>query len=204
MSEGLRSLLEQRPELQVVAVAVHGRACVQLAKEHAPDIIILCLEMPQLNGIDTTRLILADAPESRVMLLSTHPDRNTLLGAVEAGVAGFLVNKCDYNELLHAIDVVLQNQLYLSPAVSEMLVDCFVRGQLPTGPTVFTQLTLREREVLQLIAEGDKTKDIAHRLSVSVKTVEFHRQQVMRKLGLNNVVALTKYAIREGLTSYDE
>lgn len=195
--------MEQRDELVVVAEADDGWACVRLAQEHTPNVILLCLQLPLLNAIDATRLILAEVPESRVIVLSARSDRNTLVEAMAAGATGFLTMRSDFEELVRAIRVVLSNQLYISPPINELLVDSFVRGQAPASPTAFTQLTVREREVLQLIAEGRSTKDIAHQLSVSVKTVESHRQQVMRKLSLRNVAALTKYAIREGLTSAD-
>jgi DNA-binding NarL/FixJ family response regulator len=210
--EGLRSLLEDQPDLEVVAEADNGRQALEMAAEHEPDVVVMDVAMPQLNGIEATRRLMNDQPNTKVVALSMHSDRRYVAEALKAGAAGYLLKDGAFDELVTAIRAVVANKVYLSPRVAGVVVDDYVR-RLPAdegGRTsgreesnAFHKLTVREREVLQLMAEGFATKEIATRLHVSVKTVETHRRQLMEKLQLYSVAEVTKYAIREGLTSLE-
>ena len=201
MREGLRALLAGIPGMAVVAEANNGRCAVQLAQEQKPDVIIMDVSMPDLNGIEATRQILAAHPEIRVIALSIHSDRRFVLQMFRAGAVGYLLKDCAFEELAHAIEVVLDGQAYLSPGIAGVVVGEFLRQLASDESTLIPSLTAREREVLQLTAEGKSTKEIASLLRVSVKTVETHRRQLMEKLRMNSVAELTKFAVREGLTS---
>jgi DNA-binding NarL/FixJ family response regulator len=198
--EGLRHLLEKRTDFKVVAEAPDGESAVRLAKELSPDIVILDISMPGLNGIEATRRILAERPEVRVLALSMHSDRRFVIETLKAGASGYVLKDSAFDELARAIEVVMARGAFLSPAITGMVVRDYVAQAGCGDAAAFSVLTPREREVLQLMAEGQSTKAIATRLAVSVKTVETYRQQVMEKLNLHSVAELTKYAIREGLT----
>ena len=197
--EGLRHLLEKRTDFKVVAEASDGEAAVRLARELAPDLVIVDLSMPRLNGIEATRRIVAERPGARVLVLSMHSDRRFVIESLKAGAAGYVLKDAAFDELARAIEVVMARGAFLSPEITEMVVRDYV-AQAGVGEAAFSVLSPREREVLQLMSEGATTKAIASRLEVSVKTVESYRQQIMEKLDLHSVAELTKYAIREGLT----
>jgi RNA polymerase sigma factor (sigma-70 family) len=199
--QGLRGLLEKEVDFTVIAEAEDGRAAVRLANELAPDIVIMDIGMPDLNGIDATRQVLADCPEARVIGLSMHADRRFVTEILKAGAMGYLLKDCAFEELVTAIRTVLADKMYLSQRINEQLIQEYVSNLQRTEVSVFTLLSPREREVLQLLAEGVSVKEIAERLVISVKTVETYRAQVMEKLDLHSIAELTKYAIREGLTS---
>jgi DNA-binding NarL/FixJ family response regulator len=212
--EGLRSLLQEQPDLEVVAEADNGRQALELAAQHEPDVVVMDVAMPQLNGIEATRRLMNDQPETKVVALSMHSDRRYVAEALKAGASAYLLKDGAFEELVSAIRTVIANKVYLSPRVAGVVVDDYVRrlpGDHGTGhddrdrdsSNAFEKLTPREREVLQLMAEGFATKEIATRLHVSVKTVETHRRQLMEKLQLYSVAEVTKYAIREGLTSLE-
>lgn len=201
LRQGLRSLLSGQPGMSVVGEAENGRQAVQMARELKPDLVIMDVSMPDLNGIDATSQIRGLDPPARVIALSMYSDRRFVHQMFKAGAAGYLLKDCAAEELARAVRTVMDGQAYLSPAIAGVVVGELVRGLTTEGVPGFSALTAREREVLQLIAEGRSTKEIACRLSVSVKTVETHRRQVMEKLQVNSVADLTKYAIREGLTS---
>lgn len=201
--DGLRSLLEKQPNLEVVAEAENGRAAVQLAKDKSPDVVIMDISMPDLNGIDATRQMITALPEVKVLGLSMHSDKRFVIGMLGAGASGFLLKDCAFEELSQAIKVVIANQVYLSPGIAGTVVNDYVRRILGNYAFFKPVLTPREREVLQLLAEGLSTKQIASRLHVSVKTVETHRRQIMTKLDIHSIAELTKYAVREGLTSLE-
>jgi DNA-binding NarL/FixJ family response regulator len=198
--EGLRALLSGEPDMTVIAEADNGRKAVSLAQELRPDLVIMDVSMPDLNGIEATHQILARDPLIRVIALSIHSDRRFVLRMFEAGAAGYLLKDCAYEELTRAIRVVAEGDPYLSQGIAGLVLGELL-GRLLAGDPQGPELTGREREVLQLITEGHTTKQIASKLKVSVKTVETHRRQIMDKVKLNSVAELTKYAIREGLTS---
>ena len=201
--DGLRSLLEKQSDMEVVAEAENGRKAVRLAQERRPEVVIMDISMPDLNGIEATRQMIAAQPDIKVIALSMHSDRRFVVGMLEAGAAGFLLKDSAFEELVRAVKAVLANQIYLCPEVAGTVIKDYVRRIAPAEPLASEILTAREREVLQLIAEGYSTKQIASHLHVSAKTVETHRRQIMEKLGLYSIAELTKYAIREGLTSLE-
>mgnify|MGYP006290321901 CR=1 FL=1 len=203
MREGLRSLLEEADDIDIVAEAEDGRTAVEAAKEFRPHLVVMDVGMPDLNGIEATRKILDEIPNVKIIALSMHSDRQYVGGMLEAGAAGYLLKDCAFDELQQAVRTVLADQTYLSPDITDVVVKNFVRGMPTKAPSVYAQLTPREREVLQLVAEGLSTREIADRLDVSVKTIETHRRNTMKKLDLGSVAELTKYALKEGLTSLE-
>ncbi len=198
--EGLKALLDKESGIEVAAVAEDGRSAVQLALELHPDVAVIDIGMPGMNGIEATRCIAVDNPGTRILVLSMHSARRYVLEALSAGAKGYILKDCASEELARALRIVAANETYLSPKIAGILVkDCV--NLLPVEREANASiLSRREREVLQLIAEGHNTKEIAYMLDVSAKTVETHRQQLMKKLNLQSVAGLTRYAIREGLT----
>lgn len=204
MRAGLRNLISQESDLEVVAEASNGREAVELCHEHEPDLVLMDIAMPELNGIEACRQIRADLPRVRVLALSMHADKQYAAGMLGAGASGYLLKDCAYDELIEAIRTVAAGRTYLSPEITGVVLRDYVdRLSGAEADSAFSVLTDREREVLQLVAEGHTTKQIAEKLYVSVKTVESHRQNIMDKLEIRTIAELTKYAIREGLTSLD-
>jgi DNA-binding NarL/FixJ family response regulator len=205
MLAGLRSLLEKQTDIEVVGEADNGRKAVQMAQEKKPDVIVMDVSMPDLNGIEATKQIIESLPETRVIALSMHSDKRFVMGMLRAGASGYLLKDCASQELANAIDQVAGGKKYLSPEITGVVIDDFLMGggSSEEVATAASQLSPREREVLQLIAEGWSTKQIASHLYVSIKTIETHRRQIMKKLDLHSIADLTKYAIREGLTSIE-
>jgi DNA-binding NarL/FixJ family response regulator len=206
LRQGLKSLLEDEPGLEVVGEAEDGHECVLLVKRLKPDVVVMDVGMPGLNGMDATRQVLADHPEIKVLALSMHTDRRFASGMLQAGASGYLLKDAAYDELIRAIRTVMEGKTYLSPAITEVVVDDYVQrlaGGEGSAGGAFAVLSAREREVLQAMAEGRSTKEIAADLHLSVKTVESHRMQIMNKLDIHSVAELTKYAVREGLTSLE-
>jgi len=198
--DALRTFLEKNAEIKVVGEAENGRTCVQLAKKLAPDIVIMDVAMPDLNGIEATRQIIAECPGIKVIAVSMHSDRRFVSEMLKAGASAYMSKDYAFNELENAIRTVVANKIYLSPDISGVVVESFVRQTPKPEPSAFSLLSDREREVLQLLAEGKTTKEIADYLHVSIKTVETHRTNIMTKLNIHRIAELTKYAIREGLT----
>lgn len=202
--QGLRTLLEKEPDLEVVGEAEDGRATVRLVRETLPQVVIMDVAMPDLNGIEATRQIVNAFPEVKVIALSMYADRRFVVNMLKAGASGYLLKDCAFEELIRAIRLVMAHKTYLSPGVTDIVVKDYMQGTAGAAKySVFAVLTPREREVLQLMAEGKTTSQIASSLHVSVKTVETHRQQIMHKLNMHSVAELTKYAIREGLTTLE-
>ncbi len=201
--EGLRTMLESQPDMQVVGEAENGRDAVEMVKQLAPDVVVMDIGMPGLNGIEATRQVVAGDAPSRVIALSMHADRRFMSEMLKAGASGYLLKDGAFDELAIAIRSVVANKVYLSPGIADVVVEDYVRHLPKAEPSAFAALTPREREVLQLLAEGKATKQVAMVLHVSTKTVETHRRQLMEKLDLHSVAELTKYAIREGLTSVE-
>jgi two-component system response regulator NreC len=200
MREGLRALLQEQPAMTVVGEAENGRKAVQLAKELTPDVVIMDVTMPEMNGIEATTQIKASLPGVRVIALSIHMDRRFVVQMFQAGATGYLLKDCAFEELARAIRTVSDGRIYLSPGIADVVVGEFLRRPASESGAGIPSLSGREREVLQLTAEGRSMKEIASALHVSVKTIETHRRQLMIKVGVNSVAELTKYAIREGLT----
>lgn len=198
--EGLRSLLAKLPGLEMVGEAEDGRATVALARELSPDVIVMDIGMPDLNGVEATRQIVAFAPKVKVIALSMHSDARFVSEMLKAGAVGYLLKDSAFEELARAIRAVTAGQTYLSPGVAGVMVKDYLSQVAGNRPVEVSELTPREREVLQLVAEGKSTKEIADRLQISPKTADTHRQQIMNKLHLRSVAALTKYAIRAGIT----
>ena len=200
MRQGLRSMLEEQENLRVVGEADDGREAVEMAEELRPDVVIMDVTMPGLNGIDAARQIRAAEPRVKVIALSMHAERRFVMEMLGAGAAAYLAKDCPVDELLSAIDAVVRGETFLSPKVTGVLVKEVVAG-VPEAGAFCGTLSPREREVLQLVAEGKSSKEIALMLHLSSKTVEGHRRQIMEKLKLYSVAELTRYAIREGVTS---
>jgi DNA-binding NarL/FixJ family response regulator len=201
MREGLRSLLEKAGRFECVAEADDGNQAVKLARELHPDIVIMDIAMPNLNGIEATRQIKAELPEVEVVILSMHATRNYVSQVLQAGASAYLLKDSAFDDLSTALLAISRGGMYLSPAIAKTAALTNLREGSPRGGKQSEHLTKRELQVLQLIAEGRSTKDIATRLELSVKTVETHRKQIMDKLEIRSVAGLTKYCIREGLTT---
>lgn len=201
LREGLRHLLERERDIKVVAEAPDGRTAMKLARELNPHIIIMDLSMPDMNGIEATSRILAECPKVKIIGLSMHNDRRFPLKMLKAGACGYLLKHCAFKELVQAIRQVMKGRNYLSNEVMGFLVEDYKNLSQERQPSAFSNITNREREVLQLIAEGKTTSEIAKMLYISAKTVDTHRHQIMQKLGLYSIAELTKFAIQEGLTS---
>jgi DNA-binding NarL/FixJ family response regulator len=202
MREGLRALLGKQGAYLVVGEAEDGRKAVELAARLRPDVVIMDLTMPGLNGIEATRQIVAANPGMKVIALSIHSDRRFVRQVFEAGATGYLLKEGAFEELARAIHTVADGRAFVSPGIAGVLIDDLVRRMAgKETPAGVRALSGREKEVLQLLAEGKSTKEIAAILQVGGKTVETHRRQIMLKLQLDSIAELTKYAIREGLTS---
>ena len=199
--EGLVNMLKDQPGMEVVGEAGNGREAIQLARELAPDLVIMDVTMPSLNGIDATRIITSTPKNVRVIALSMYSDKQFVQGMMQAGASGYLLKDCAFDELVQAVRAVFKGDTYLSPGIAGIVVEDYVRKLSKSASSASSILTRREREVLQLISEGESTRHIASKLAISVKTVETHRRQMMGKIGIRTVAGLTKYAIREGLTS---
>jgi DNA-binding NarL/FixJ family response regulator len=198
---GLRALIAGHPDMAVVAEADDGRTAVELAVEVSPDVIIMDISMPGLNGIEATRKILEANPDARVIALSMHLERRMVLQMLGAGAKGYLLKDGADEEIIDAILAVAEKATYLSPRISGMVLKDYVERVSKNELSSISLLSSREREVLQLLAEGKKTRDIATLLNVSVKTAEFYRQKIMEKMDVHSIAELTKLAIREGLTT---
>jgi len=200
----MRHLLEKETGIVVVGMADNGRMALQLCRELRPDVVVMDIAMPEMNGIEATRRLAAEMPGIGVLILSMHSARRYIVEALAAGARGYLLKECVSDELVRGIRTVAAHETYLSPKVADQIVkDYMKRLSSDTILPAAVVLSSREREILQLIAEGKNTKEIAFIAGISGKTVETHRQQIMKKLNLYSVAELTRYAIREGLTPLD-
>jgi DNA-binding NarL/FixJ family response regulator len=198
---GLRALLRDIAGVTIVAEADNGRHAVRLASELTPDLAIMDISMKELNGIEAAAQMKAQSPATRVLILSMHTTEEFVRRALKAGAAGYLVKDSAPLELTMAIEAVMRGETYLSPRVSKSLLSGLVDGRAAPGGSSLDGLTPRQREVLQLVAEGRSTKEIAFALEVSVKTVETHRAALMERLGIRDTASLVVYAVRNGLVS---
>jgi DNA-binding NarL/FixJ family response regulator len=203
LRDGLRSLLEEKvPEFQCVGEAEDGSMATRMARELNPDIVIMDIAMPNLNGIEATREIKEQSPETKIVVLSMHASRAYVVKVLQAGASGYLLKDSAFEELAAALKAAREGKMYLSAGISEVSATTPAAGKVAETDILQSErLTRRELQVLQLIAEGKSTKEIAVKLAISVKTVETHRKQIMEKLGIRTVAGLTKFCIREGLTS---
>ncbi len=200
--DGLRAILSTRPGIEIVGDADNGRAAVIAVQKLEPDIVVMDVGMADLNGIEATRRIKDAAPRVQIVALSTHSDKRYVLGMIDAGASGYVLKEAASDDLVLALKSVSAGKKYLSPEITGVVLEHYKdRGQLPGS--AYDVLGDREREVLQLLAEGKTSKAIAKELHLSAKTVETHRRNIMRKLDLHSVAELTKYAVREGLTSLE-
>jgi DNA-binding NarL/FixJ family response regulator len=195
---GFRVMLNNLNNVEVVAETGDGREALELIQKHRPDVAFVDITMPSLTGLEVAKRAAKEAPNVRIIIVSMHTAEEYVGRAVRAGVAGYVLKNADPVELELAIRAAIKGEIYLSPAVSKSLIDDYAR-RLAEEKTLEDRLTTRQREVLQLIAEGQSTKDIASRLNVSIKTVETHRKQLMERLDIHDVAGLVRYAIRAGI-----
>jgi len=195
--QGIKKLIESEPGLEFVGGVTDGREGLRLIKEKKPDIAVVDITMPRLNGLDTAKLINKVSPGTRTILLTMHKENPYVIEALNAGVHGYVVKSQTGGDLLRAIQEVSQDRVYLSPGISRIVLEAYRNKDAPTD----AELTVREREVLQLIAEGNKTKQVAVLLGISTKTAESHRTRIMTKLDIHETAGLVRYAIRRGLIS---
>lgn len=203
MRDGLRRLLSESPDVEVVGECADGSAAVELARKLQPTLVVMDVGMPELNGVEATRRIRGACADVKVLGLSTHADKRYVQHMLEAGANGYVLKISAYEELLRAVRAVSAGRVYISPEIAAGVVDRSVHGATSTDASAFSELGSREREVLQLVAEGKTSAETARQMNISVKTVETHRRNIVQKLGLHGTAELTKYAIREGLTSLE-
>lgn len=201
--QGLRSLVEKENDLEVVGMAANGRQALQMTRKLKPDVVIMDVSMPDLNGIDATCQIVNEVSGVKVVALSMHSEKQLIDGMLRAGAAGYLLKESAFEELIKAIRIVCAGKKYLSPEVTDVVLQDYLNPSTDNDSHLKPDLTVREREVLQLIVEGCATRAVANRLNISIKTVESHRSNIMKKLGLHTVAELTKYAVRHGITSLE-
>lgn len=201
--EGLKTLLENKG-VEVIAIAKNGREAITLTAEHKPDIVIMDISMPDLNGMDATATIKKEVPKTKIIALSMHSDKKQIDRMFASGASGYVLKESAIDDLYDAILEVNKGNFYLSASIARMYVDNQVDlcGELDDIPQ-YKEISKKERHVLQLVAEGEKTRDIAEKLGVSIKTVETHRRNIMKKLGIFSIAGLTKFAIKEGMVSLD-
>jgi len=204
MRQGLRSILEREDDVEVVGEAATGRAAQELARTLAPDVMVMDVAMQGQNGIEATRQIRAECPNVKVLALSSHADARYVTAMLDAGACGYVLKANAYDDLRRALDAARRGRSYLCEDVTDAVVSASLRAAGSAPPAARASLSGREREVLQHLAEGLSSPQISQRLFVATSTVETHRRNIMRKLGIHSVADLTKYAIREGLTSLDQ
>jgi DNA-binding NarL/FixJ family response regulator len=204
MRQGLKKLLETQPDMEVVGEAEDGSITLQLARKLHPDVIVMDVKMPEVNGIDASCQLRSAFPGIKIVGLSMYGDLRFVTNMLQCGASGYLLKDCAFEELAQAIRQVMDDKIYLSPEVSDVVIQGYVSHATGSKPSSSSGLTSREMEVLRLLAQGKRPREIADFLRISVKTVDTHRLQIMRKLDFKNVVELTKYAIREGFITLEE
>jgi DNA-binding NarL/FixJ family response regulator len=200
---GLSRAFEQETDINVVGLAQNGLSAVGLVRDLSPDAVVMDISMPDLNGIEATHQILKISPRVKVVALSMHSSDKYVREMFRAGASAYLLKDCPFEELVEAIKMVIDGKTYVSPSISGLVINDYLGKSEGLGGSAFAVLSRREREVLQLLAEGNTTKEVGKRLHISPKTVEVHRIRIMNKLDIDNIAQLTKYAIQEGLTQAD-
>ena len=201
--EGLKSLLQKQPDMEVVGEGQDGQIAIELAEQLSPDTIIMDMSMPNLNGAEATRLILRHNPNIKVIILSMHSDRHIVKETLEAGASAYVLKSNLFDEMLRALETVAQGGRYLSPRITDVVIDDYVSRSTKGKSAEKPKLTSRDRQIVQLVSEGKTIKEIARMLHISPKTADSNRRRIMSKLCFTSVAELTKYAIREGLTSLE-
>ncbi len=199
----MKALLEKHSSMEVIAEAENGIQTLEIARREKPDVIIMDIAMPDINGIEATRQLKSEMTDIKIVALSMHSDRRFVTEILKAGASAYVLKQSAFEDLEKAIKTVMVNRTFLSADILETVVGDYVSQLTKSEYEAYRQLSNRERQVLQLIAEGNSTKEIAYKLHVSVKTIESHRQNIMTKLSIHNLAGLTKFAVREGLTSLD-
>lgn len=202
MRQGLRLLLEKHSDMEVVAEANDGQEAIELAGQLKPDVVVMDVNMPGVDGPDATRRIVSDKPDTRIVALSMHSKKGFIIEMLKAGASGYVLKENAFSELVNAINTVMGNEIYLSSKITRIVVDDYVQDRVG-GDSSKKMLTDRESEVLKLVGDGKSSKEIALQLDLSVKTIDACRRRIMSKLGIDSVAELVKYAIREGLTSLE-
>ncbi|MBN2590233.1 MAG: response regulator transcription factor [Sedimentisphaerales bacterium] len=201
--EGLKSLIDKQKSMQVVGEAEDGQKAIDLTRELSPDIVIMDISMPNLNGIEATREILRHKPQIKIIILSMYTDKHIVKESLEAGAQGYILKSNLLDELLNAIKAIKANERYLSPRITGIVVEDYINLKANGKTKKQIELTSRERHIIQLIAEGKTIKEIARTINISPKTADANRRQIMNKLNIFNTAELTKYAIREKITSLE-
>jgi DNA-binding NarL/FixJ family response regulator len=204
LREGLRAILERHENVEVVGEAGDGRTAVEMARALVPDVVAMDISMPDLNGVDATRQIKTENPAVKVIALSRHSNARYVRGMLEAGASGYVLKSGAYDELRRAVEAVSEGGHYLSPRITGVVIDTHLRAASEPQSSRSEALGPREREIVQLLAEGHTSAEIARLLHISTRTVEGHRRNITRKLNVHSIAELTKYAIREGLTSAED
>jgi two-component system NarL family response regulator len=203
LRDGLRAVLALEEDIEIVGEAEDGLAAVEMAQRLVPDAVLMDIGMRGLNGVEATRRITAENPEVRVIALSTYSDKRYVLSMLEAGASGYVIKAAAVDEMCRAVRAVAEGKRYLSPDIAGVVVDAHIRAPDQAAAASSSILGSREREILQLLAEGHTSPEIAQRLHISPSTVDTHRRNIMRKLDVHSIAELTKYAVREGLTPLD-
>jgi len=199
--EGICHVLEKHTEFEVVGAAENGRSALRMAQTLMPNVVIMDIAMPDMNGIEATHLILAENPDIKVIVLSMHSDLRYITEILKAGASGYVIKAGDSEDIIRSIKTVMSDKIYLSQAIHDSVIKDHIKQSEEKDGSVYSLLTKREIDLLCMLTEGNTTKQIAAALGISVKTVESHRSQIMKKLNLFSISELTKYAVREGLTT---
>jgi two-component system response regulator NreC len=204
MRQGLRVLLDKQPGMSVVGEAKDGAVAIQLAKELSPDVVVMDVNMPDVDGITATERIGKVAPDSKVVALSMSPSKKFVTEMLKAGACGYVLKEYAITELVAAIEAIMEGETYLCAKTTSLVVEDFVHGSIGDDEGAESKLTKRQENILRRLSEGDSSKQIAYEMSLSVKTVDALRRKIMKKLDMDNLAQLVKYAVREGLTNLEE